>query len=148
MPPPAILETVLYAADLEAMERFYARMLDLEVITREKDRYVFFRCAASVLLTFNPADSSEQDVKVGGVPIPRHGPTGPMHIAFAMHENEIESWKQRLAQHDVPIEADVHWPNGARSIYFRDPAGHSVELATPTLWANDDDAREIAASIE
>ena len=26
------------------------------------------------------------------------------------------------------------WPNGARSLYFRDPAGNSVEIAEPRLW--------------
>jgi catechol 2,3-dioxygenase-like lactoylglutathione lyase family enzyme len=28
----------------------------------------------------------------------------------------------------------VGWPRGGRSVYFRDPDGHSVELATPGLW--------------
>jgi catechol 2,3-dioxygenase-like lactoylglutathione lyase family enzyme len=34
----------------------------------------------------------------------------------------------------VAIEADFRWPNGARSIYVRDPAGTSVELAERPLW--------------
>jgi len=28
----------------------------------------------------------------------------------------------------VPIEADFQWPTGARSIYFRDPAGNCLEF--------------------
>ena len=32
------------------------------------------------------------------------------------------------------IEADFRWPNGARSIYVRDPAGNSIELADPAIW--------------
>jgi hypothetical protein len=28
----------------------------------------------------------------------------------------------------------VTWPNGALSIYFRDPAGNSIELVTPNIW--------------
>jgi catechol 2,3-dioxygenase-like lactoylglutathione lyase family enzyme len=34
----------------------------------------------------------------------------------------------------IEIEADFRWPNGARSLYFRDPAGNSVELADPAIW--------------
>ena len=30
---------------------------------------------------------------------------------------------------------NVTWPNGARSIYFRDPAGNSLECAEPGLWS-------------
>jgi hypothetical protein len=33
-----------------------------------------------------------------------------------------------------PVEADFRWPNEARSIYVRDPAGNSVEFAEPRLW--------------
>jgi hypothetical protein len=33
----------------------------------------------------------------------------------------------------------VEWPGGGRSIYFRDPAGNSVELGTPAIWAIDDE---------
>ena len=35
---------------------------------------------------------------------------------------------------EVSIEAEVEWPNGGFSIYLRDPAGNSVELATPSIW--------------
>ena len=34
----------------------------------------------------------------------------------------------------MTIEADFRWPNGARSLYFRDPAGNSVEIVDPGLW--------------
>ena len=30
----------------------------------------------------------------------------------------------------------MKWPRGGESLYFRDPDGHLVELATPGLWAN------------
>ena len=34
----------------------------------------------------------------------------------------------------VDIETEVEWPGGGRSIYVRDPAGNSVELASSTIW--------------
>jgi catechol 2,3-dioxygenase-like lactoylglutathione lyase family enzyme len=36
----------------------------------------------------------------------------------------------------VAIEGRVDWPRGAKSIYFRDPDGHLLELGTPGLWPN------------
>jgi catechol-2,3-dioxygenase len=34
----------------------------------------------------------------------------------------------------VPIEIEITWPGGGHSIYFRDPAGNSIELATAKTW--------------
>ena len=39
-----------------------------------------------------------------------------------------------LAKHGVSIEKTIDWPDGGRSLYFRDPAGNSLELATPQIW--------------
>ena len=55
-------------------------------------------------------------------------------MAFAVNENEIDSWRRHLQQRGVAIEAEVAWPEGGRSIYFRDPAGNVLELAPPALW--------------
>lgn len=40
----------------------------------------------------------------------------------------LDDWRQHLQTNDVLIEAEVEWPPGGKSIYFRDPAGNSVEL--------------------
>jgi hypothetical protein len=34
----------------------------------------------------------------------------------------------------VAIESDFAWPGGGRSLYFRDPAGNSLEFAEPAIW--------------
>ena len=49
-----VLETSLYAPDLEAAEVFYTRVLGLEVHSREVGHHVFFRCGSGMLLVFNP----------------------------------------------------------------------------------------------
>jgi hypothetical protein len=36
-----------------------------------------------------------------------------------------------LHRHGVSIEKEVEWPRGGKSLYYRDPAGNSVELVTP-----------------
>ena len=42
----------------------------------------------------------------------------------------MERWRTLLQEAGVPIEAEVRWPGGGRSLYVRDPAGNSIELAT------------------
>ena len=55
--PRHILETALYADDLDAAERFYGNLLGLERVTRAGDRHVFFRCGDGMLLVFNASES-------------------------------------------------------------------------------------------
>jgi catechol 2,3-dioxygenase-like lactoylglutathione lyase family enzyme len=73
-------------------------------------------------------------VVVGGVPLPLHGARGPGHLAFRATEEEIDHWREHLTAQGIEIESEVAWPGGGRSIYFRDPAGNSLEFATGTLW--------------
>ncbi len=125
-----ILETCVYASDLDAAERFYGTILGLEVIARAEGRHVFFRCGERVFLVFNPAKTSES-----GSTLPAHGASGATHMAFAVPMEEIASWRAFLERNGVDIESDVTWPRGGRSVYFRDPAGNSIELATPRIWS-------------
>lgn len=133
MTPTAILETALYAADLDAAESFYGGLLGLPVITRVEGRHVFFRVGAGVLLVFNP-DATEVASTNPALPVPVHGARGAGHVCFAASREEIADWRERLTRAGVPVEAEFDWPNGARSLYVRDPAGNSVEFAEPRLW--------------
>ena len=49
--------------------------------------------------------------------------------------DELAEWEARLAAHGIAIEGRTKWSRGGESIYFRDPDGHLLELATPGLWA-------------
>ena len=129
-----ILEACIYADDLDAAERFYTAVLGMEVIARVPGRHVFFRCGGRVFLVFNPARTRE------GGPIPGHGAEGADHVCFAMRAEELEAWRAHLQAHGVEIESDYTWPGGGRSLYFRDPAGNSVELGTPAIWHLPDSA--------
>ena len=123
-----IFETVLYAADLAAAERFYHDVLGLEVYHRS-ETVVSFRLSDGVLLVFDPERAIQPNRGV-----PSHGAQGPGHLAFAAAAESLEQWRAHLAAHGVAIEMEVAWEAGGTSIYFRDPAGNSVELAPPTLW--------------
>lgn len=127
-----ILETCLYVDDLDRAEEFYASALGLELESKVAGRHLFFRCGQAMLLLFNPVAT-----RVPSGEIPTHGAEGPGHVAFAVTSDEIEGWQRQLAAHGVEIEADVAWPGGGRSLYFRDPAGNSLELVIPGIWGLD-----------
>lgn len=136
-PPARILETALYAADLDAAEAFYGGLLGLERAARLDGRHVFFRCGAGMLLVFDP-EATRRPAAPGALPVPVHGATGAGHVAFAATAAELDALARRLSAAGVAIEADFRWPgSGARSIYLRDPAGNSVEFAEPRLWGFD-----------
>lgn len=134
--PRGLLETALYAPNLEETAAFYAVVLGLEEITRVEGRHVFFRLGRMVLLLFHP-DTTLTGGSNPALPVPPHGARGEGHLCFAASAAEIAAWKARLEAAQIAIEADFHWPGGARSLYFRDPAGNSLEFAEPRLWFPD-----------
>ncbi|SLN09704.1 Glyoxalase-like domain protein [Roseovarius litorisediminis] len=131
--PVAVLEAALYANDLDAAADFYGTVLGLPELARVDGRHIFYRVGTTILLIFDPRAT------VGGssnprLQVPGHGARGPGHLCFAVSATEIAAWRKRLEAAGYPIESNFTWPNGARSIYFRDPAGNSLEMAEPRLW--------------
>jgi catechol 2,3-dioxygenase-like lactoylglutathione lyase family enzyme len=124
-----ILETCLYVDDLARAEKFYTEVLGLVVESRQEGRHLVLRCGELMLLIFNPLASRESDGH-----FPPHGSFGAGHVAFGVHEAELDAWSAQLSESGVPIEKVIDWPGGGRSLYLRDPAGNSLELATPRIW--------------
>lgn len=133
LPFDGILETALYAEDMNAAEAFYHGVLGLEPIAKVEGRHVFFRCGRGVLLIFNP-DRTLEPAGQGGLPVPSHGARGSGHACFRVEGAALDGIVAALEKAGIAIEADFRWPNNARSIYFRDPAGNSLECAEPALW--------------
>lgn len=131
--PPAILETALYCRDLEAARQFYGEVLGLQIIVEVEGRHVFFRLRDSVLLIFNP-EATAKPPSPGALAVPPHGADGPGHACLRADPAEMLYWRGRLEDAGIAIEAEIEWPNGARSFYFRDPAGNSLEIGEPKLW--------------
>lgn len=129
-----ILESCLYASDLDAARSFYETILGLHIIVEEAGRHIFFRCGAGVFLLFNPERTRSEAGTVNGSVIPLHGSEGPGHLAFRVSLEAIPAWCARLSEAKIPIESEVEWPGGGRSVYVRDPAGNSVELGTGEMW--------------
>jgi len=133
MTPAGVLETVLYAKDLDAAEVFYRDALGMEPFAKAGGRHLFYRCGNQVLLIFNP-DATKVPPAPGALPVPPHGMEGEGHVCFRASAEELETWRGRLEAKGVAIEADFEWPGGGRSIYFRDPAGNCLEFAEPRIW--------------
>jgi catechol 2,3-dioxygenase-like lactoylglutathione lyase family enzyme len=133
MRPRSILETVLYCPDLDAARDFYTGVLGLE-LAAATERHVFLRCGDGMLLLFDPEHTSRIAVPIGDAVVPMHGGRGPGHMAFRASPEEIDRWREHLRSRGVTIETEIDWPGGGRSLYFRDPAGNSLEFATPELW--------------
>lgn len=129
-----VLETALYADNLEETAAFYADVIGLERIGAAKDRHVFFRAGDGVVLLFRASATLEPPAPGARVPVPPHGAEGPGHLCFAGTAAEIGRWRERLEAAGIGIESDFEWPQGGRSIYFRDPAGNSIEIAEPRIW--------------
>ena len=131
-----ILETAIYVDDLRRAQRFYEDILELKPVFSDGRLTAYGVGGRSILLVFQRGASIETATLPGGV-IPGHDGAGPLHCAFAIGAEELPAWKERLNAHGIPIEGCMVWSRGGKSIYFRDPDGHLLELATPGLWPID-----------
>jgi catechol 2,3-dioxygenase-like lactoylglutathione lyase family enzyme len=131
--PTRALEVALYAPDLQTCAAFYAEVIGLARGPEVPGRHVFFRLGPGMLLLFNP-EATRTPPGPSALPVPPHGAQGPGHVCFAADRAAIAAWQARFQAAGVAIDALFDWPNGARSLYVRDPAGNSVEFAEPQLW--------------
>lgn len=124
-----ILESCLYVDHLPTAKQFYEEVLGLELVDQQEGRHLFWKCGRRMLLLFLAEASNREDSDM-----PRHGASGAGHAAFAVPDHDIPAWKTHLTMCGVPIEQELAWPQGGHSLYFRDPAGNSLELASPKIW--------------
>ncbi len=113
-----IYEVAIPVKDLERAEAFYLDVLGLESgLRQEERRWHFLRAGgqAGMLVLQEQA-----------------GDWPPLHFAFTTSEADIEGAAARLREHGVEVSGPVtHDWMPARSIYFRDPDGHDLELCAP-----------------
>jgi catechol 2,3-dioxygenase-like lactoylglutathione lyase family enzyme len=128
-----VLETALYVDDLDRARVFYEEVLGLAALTSDSRFLAFDVGGRSVLLLFRRGSTLETLHLPGGT-IPPHDGSGPIHMAFAIAAAELAAWEKRLGEYNVAIEGKTDWPRGGKSIYFRDPDNHLLELVTPGVW--------------
>lgn len=128
-----IIETGIYVSDTHASSEFYARVVGATLMSLSDRLAAMSIGMAHVLLLFRRGGSVEPTVLPGGV-IPPNDGSGQSHFAFSIAEEDVEWWQEWLASQGVTVESTVNWDRGGKSLYFRDPDGNNVELATPGIW--------------
>jgi catechol 2,3-dioxygenase-like lactoylglutathione lyase family enzyme len=128
-----VLETSLYVGELERSRLFYTQLFGLRVLLQDDRLCALEVCGRQVLLLFQKKGSATSVVTPGGT-IPPHDGAGQLHLTFAIDRDALDPWERRLTQDQIPVESRVTWSRGGKSIYFRDPDGHLIELATPGVW--------------
>jgi catechol 2,3-dioxygenase-like lactoylglutathione lyase family enzyme len=131
-----MLETAIYVDDLARARSFYEDVMGLRPMHADGRMVAYDAGPGSAFLVFRRGASNHRTVLPRGA-IPAHDGQGPLHFAFAIDRAALPGWESHLADAGVTIEDRANWPRGGVSIYFRDPDGHLVELATPGLWPND-----------
>ncbi len=131
-----VVETALYTDDLGRATAFYREVLGLSLMKGDPERFQAFDAGAGrVLLLFKRGATLVSTPVPGGI-IPPHDGQGPLHIAFAIAAADYGKWRERLLGCGLTIESETQWERGGRSVYFRDPDNHLVELVTPGIWPN------------
>lgn len=125
-----ILETSLYVDDLERSANFYRTLFGFSVMVSIERMMALEVPNSQVLLLFKKKGS------LVGTPGGAHDGEGQLHMAFAIPAGEFDAWEARLKELGISITEKVTWDRGGRSLYFRDPDGHLIELATPGIWPN------------
>ena len=137
-----LLESSLYVADLDASEAFYRELLGAPTVLNEARLRALRLPDGRILLLFARGLSAAGETTPGGE-IPGHDADGIQHLAFSVAPDELDRWRDRLKTLGVTVESDVRPSQGGRSLYFRDPDGHSIEFADRAIW---DDLPLLAAN--
>lgn len=116
--------------------QFYRKLFGFDVLFQD-DRLCSLNVRpAQVLLLFRRRGSLNDVHVPGGVLPGGMDAQGRSHMAFAIECAWLEDWRNWLEQNEIVIESTVRWERGCTSLYFRDPDGNLLELATPGIWAN------------
>ncbi len=128
-----LLESSLYVADIDRSRRFYQSLFGFAQLEGDARFCALDVVGRQVLLLFRHGGSLKA-VSISGGVIPPHDGHGQIHLAFSIAADQWDAWLMKLNSEGIAIESEVAWPRGGRSVYFRDPDGHLLELITPGCW--------------
>jgi catechol 2,3-dioxygenase-like lactoylglutathione lyase family enzyme len=126
-----VLETSLYVERPARSVDFYRRVFGFELIDKSEEEGITDQtrlCAMragdrSVLLLFKRGATPDTNA------------TGAIHVAFGISRSDLPAWEAWLSQQGISIESKKTWKYGGEALYFRDPDGHLLEVATPGVWS-------------
>jgi catechol 2,3-dioxygenase-like lactoylglutathione lyase family enzyme len=129
MPPPleGILETAIYVDDVDRAVAFYRDVLGLAIVDVSERLTALAAGPRQLLLVFKRGASVR-------LPLTPHDASGHQHVAFPIPAAALEAWEPWLVAHGVAVIEKKRWDRGGTSLYFHDPDGHLLELATPGVW--------------
>ena len=105
-PIEGLLESSLYARDLQRTAAFYRDILGLKALV-ETPRLVAFEIAArSVLLVFQAGATEADVVEARGV-IPGHDGRGRLHFALSIAAADLEGWRAGSPRKASPSLANI-----------------------------------------
>jgi catechol 2,3-dioxygenase-like lactoylglutathione lyase family enzyme len=123
-----ILESSLYVTDVARSAQFYKTIFGFPVISDFGERGCAMGAGArQVLLLFKKGGSR-------AIQSPHDG-DGELHLAFAIRADELADWQAWLGENGIAVEEESTWELGGRSVYFRDPDRHLIEIVTPCVWS-------------
>jgi catechol 2,3-dioxygenase-like lactoylglutathione lyase family enzyme len=125
-----LLETSLYVDDLERATNFFVDLFGFQVMVSDARIRALRVKEGQVLLLFKRGASLSPEQ------FPTHDGSGPVHLAFSIPAAEFAAWEENLKAHGIAIEQMKQWEPGGKSLYFRDPDNHLLELVTPGCWEN------------
>lgn len=128
-------ETALHVKDLDRSVRFYQQLFAFHKIASDH-RFCALRVNHQQVFLLFKQGGTPEPARIPGGTIPPHDGRGQLHMAFTIPAAEWSEWENELRAQGVAIELTVEWGHGARSLYFRDPDGHLIELATPDVWGD------------
>jgi len=123
-----VLEVALYVEDVERSVRFYQTLFGFTVLGSDERLCALGVAGKQVLLVCQRKASAN-------LPRGSHDGEGRQHVAFAVSKVDLQAWQTRLELQGVAVEEVRQWERGGRSLYFRDPDGHLIELASPGVWS-------------
>jgi catechol-2,3-dioxygenase len=123
---------ILRVRNLDTMQKFYERVVGLELLQRCENTMVFFRIALdyeghtqSLALFDQSGEADHPSRHYTGVD-PEKSPLH--HIAFTISLSDYEAEKDRLRNLGLDVETAEHAWQHYRSLYIADPEGNVVEF--------------------
>jgi lactoylglutathione lyase len=112
-----VYEVAIRVRDVAIAEAFYRDVLGFEVGLRDERRnWVFMRAGPEGMIVLQE-DKGEWPLQ---------------HFAFTVGERDIDAAVAELGRRGLTLEGPmVHEWIPAKSLYFRDPDGHHLELCAP-----------------
>ena len=118
VPICGVYEVAIRVKDLSRAEAFYRDVLGLEVGLRDERRnWLFLRAGGQAGMVVLQEDKGEWPTQ---------------HFAFTIAEADLEHAAAMLREQGIAVRGPVflQWMP-AKSLYFADPDGHSLELCAP-----------------